>query len=135
MVVDKRYALLDTDFLFKSHLARDKNDCTLSDLVIDFEDYEFFCHEKIKDELARHDIFPDPNPWLADKIENGRVKLYSDRDILNELQKLYGIATTSMYFTLLKTSCDTFNRGFFEEYYGSMNDIDGFEDMMESFRC
>lgn len=126
---DKKYALLDTDFLYKSHLARDKKNGTLSELVIDFEDYEFFCHEKIKDELAKHEIFPNPNPWLEAKIKNGRIRLFSDYDILSELQKVYGIAATGMYFTMLKTSCETFHRGFFDKYYGSMSDMDGFEDI------
>ena len=129
MGVDKKYALLDTDFLYKSHLARNAADHTLTDFVIEFSDYEFFCHEMIKEELTRHEVFPDPNPWLEDKVQMGRIKLYSDRDIVTELRKLYGKSASSMYLTLLQTSCDTFNAGFFENYYGIMNDIDNLEDI------
>lgn len=43
MEIDRKYALLDTDFLYKSHIARNANDHTLADFVIDFPDYEFFC--------------------------------------------------------------------------------------------
>lgn len=129
MGVDKKYALLDTDFLYKSHLARNAANHTLTDFVMEFPDYEFFCHEMIKEELTRHEVVPDPNPWLQDKIQSGRVKLYSDRDIVTELGKIYGTSATSMYLTLLQTSCDTFNAGFFEEYYGTMSNMDNLEDV------
>lgn len=125
----KKYALLDTDFLYKSHLARNTINHTLIDLVMEFPDYEFFCHEMIKEELTRHKVVPDPNPWLKDKIQSGRVKLYSDRDIVAELGKIYGTYATSMYLTLLQVSCDTFNAGFFEKYYGFMRDMDNVEDV------
>jgi hypothetical protein len=74
MGVDKKYALLDTDFLYKSHVARNAANHTLTDFVIEFTDYEFFCHEMIKEELTRHEVVPDPNPWLEDKIQSGTVK-------------------------------------------------------------
>lgn len=96
-----KYALLDTDFLYKSHLARNSEGHTLAELVLSFEDYEFFCHEMIKEELTRHEIDPDPNPWLEEKINAGRIKLYSDRDIVNELRQLYGETATLVYLSLL----------------------------------
>jgi hypothetical protein len=126
---DKKYALLDTDFLYKSHLARNKDDHTLTDFVIDFEDYEFFCHEMIKEELTRHEVDPDPNPWLQKKIADGRIKLYSDRDIVKELSRLYGMAAIDMYLTLLEISCEIFHAGFFEKYYGSMRAIGNSENI------
>ena len=129
MGVDKKYALLDTDFLYKSHLARNAANHTLTDFVIEFSDYEFFCHQMVKEELTRHEVTPDPNPWLEDKIKTGRVKLYSDRDIVTELGKLYGTSATGMYLTLLQTSCDTFHAGFFEKYYGTMSNMDDLEDI------
>ena len=117
---DKKYALLDTDFLYKSHLARNAANHTLAELVLNFEDYEFFCHEMIKEELTRHEINPNPNPWLEEKIKAARIKLYSDRDIVNELSKIYGEAATLTYISLLQISCDTFNAGFFEKYYRTL---------------
>ena len=75
MGVCKKCALLDTDFLYKTHLARNKDHHTLADFVLDFEDYDFFCHEMIREELTRHQIQPDPNPWLEDKIREGRIYL------------------------------------------------------------
>ncbi len=74
MGTDKKYALLDTDFLYKAHLARNTENHTLAELVLGFEDYEFFCHEMIREELTRHDIYPDPNPWLEEKINAGRIR-------------------------------------------------------------
>lgn len=44
MIEDKKYALLDTDFLCKSYLAQDDAQNTLADIVISFQEYEFFCH-------------------------------------------------------------------------------------------
>lgn len=120
MEIDKKYALLDTDFLYKAHLARNTANHTLAEFVLKFNDYEFFCHEMIKEELTRHEVNPNPNPWLEEKISVGKIKLYSDRDIVNELNKIYGAATARAYIFLLKISCDTFNAGFFEEYYGSL---------------
>ena len=104
MEKDKKYALLDTDFIYKSHLARNAQSHTLAELVLDFEDYEFFCHEMIKEELSRHEINPDPNPWLEEKVKAGRINLYSDRDIVNELRKIYGEAATLTYISLLQIS-------------------------------
>ena len=113
---NKKYALLDTDFLYKSHLARNEAGHTLAELVLDFADYEFFCHEMIKEELTRHEVDPDPNPWLEEKIKARRINLYSDRDIVNELGKIYGEAAVLTYISLLQISCDSFYSGFFEKY-------------------
>ena len=44
MIEDKKYPLLDTDFLYKSYLAQDDAQNTLADIVISFQEYEFFCH-------------------------------------------------------------------------------------------
>lgn len=129
MEIDKKYALLDTDFLYKAHVARNTANHTLAEFVLHFKDYEFFCHEMIKEELTRHEINPDPNLWLEEKINAGKIKLYSDRDIVNGLNKIYGAAATLTYISLLKISCDTFNAGFFEEYYGSLEYCDNVTDI------
>lgn len=129
MGINRKYALLDTDFLYKSHLARNADNHTLADFVMDFQDYEFFCHEMIREELTRRKVDPDPIPWFEERIADGRIRLYSDCDIVNELSKLYGMAATNMYLTLLEISCETFTSGFFEKYYGSMRSIDNLEDI------
>lgn len=53
MKKDKKYALLDTDFIYKSHLARNAQNHTLAELVVNFEDYEFFCHYAVMDDIYR----------------------------------------------------------------------------------
>ena len=68
--MEKKYALLDTDFLYKAHLARNTENHTLADFVMAFQDYEFFCHEMIKEELTRHEMIPDPNPREKDLCIN-----------------------------------------------------------------
>lgn len=90
MEKNKKYALLDTDFIYKCHLARNFKEDTLAELVLDFEEYEFFCHEMIKEELSRKEIDPNPNPWLELKVQTGKIRLYSDQDIVNKLSKIYG---------------------------------------------
>ena len=120
MEKQKKYALLDTDFIYKSHLDHDASQNTLADMIVAFEDYEFFCHEMILEELTRHQITPDPLPWLQNLIHTGRVHLYTDENILNELKTLYGAGASSMYTTMLEKSCNTFNQGFFGQYYGAL---------------
>ena len=129
MGTEKKYALLDTDFLYKSHLARNEKNHTLTDFVIEFAEYEFFCHEMIKKELSRHELNPDPNPWLEEKVKAGKVKLYTDREIVSELGKLYGEEATSIYLELLETSCDTFNANFYKQCYGSLNEMENLNDV------
>lgn len=124
MEINKKYALLDTDFLYKVHLARNDENYTLAEIVLSFTEYDFFCHEMIKEELSRHNIVPDPNPWLADKIRLGRIKMYTDADILCELSKVYGEAATLTYLSLLQESCNTFDVGFYERYYGDLENIE-----------
>ncbi len=53
----------------------------------------------------------------------------SDQDIVNELSRIYGAVATHAYLSLLKNSCDTFNAGFFEEYYGSLEHIENIMDI------
>lgn len=128
MESDKKYALLDTDFLYKAHLARNNVSHTLADLVITFDDYKFFCHEMIREELTRREIYPDPNPWLEEKIKDGRIELYTDQDIIDELRKAYGMLATYAYLTYLRISCNTFNTGFFERYYGVLEEMENLID-------
>ena len=126
---NKYYALLDTDFIYKCHLARNAENHTLAEMVLEFEDYEFFCHEMVREELTRHEIVPDPKPWLEINVSTGKIKLYSDRDIVEELSKIYASAATLMYISLLQNSCNTFKAGFFEEYYGILETTENISDV------
>ncbi|MEI3245369.1 MAG: hypothetical protein V8S26_04260 [Lachnospiraceae bacterium] len=50
----KRYALLDTDFISKTHSVQDDGGNHLIDQVIELPGYEFFCHAQIVTELNRY---------------------------------------------------------------------------------
>lgn len=119
----KKYAVLDTDFLFKSHIAQKDNANTLANLIIQFRDYKFICHEMILEELGRHQITPDPLPWLNLLIQQGKVQKYTDADIINQLKPIYGKNAASMYTTMLETSCNTFTQNFFAIYYASLKNL------------
>ena len=49
----KKYALLDTDFISKTHSVQDESDNHLIDRVVELPEYEFFCHAQIVTELNR----------------------------------------------------------------------------------
>ena len=116
-MIKTKKALLDTDFLFKTQLAQNENHEALAELIINFEGYEFFCHEKILSELSYHGFMPDPIPWLKNKIEKGIVKCYSDEDIINEIKDEYGVGATMYYLDMLRISCDSFEPDFFSTAY------------------
>ena len=50
----KRYALLDTDFISKTHSVQDDGGNHLIDRVMELPEYEFFCHAQIVTELNRY---------------------------------------------------------------------------------
>ena len=120
-------ALLDTDFLFKTQLAQNKNHEPLADLIMQFDDYDFFCHEKIISELQTHRFSPDPIPWIETQIEKGKIQLYSDSRIMEEIDELFGNGSPQLYYDMLKTSCDAFpkatGKSFFATYYQPLVDL------------
>lgn len=52
-----------------------------------------------------------------DKVEQGIVKCYSDKDIINELKHMFGVGVQSHYIEMLRTSCDSFDQDFFNASY------------------
>lgn len=52
----EKYALLDTDFISKTHLIRKDEENKLIDRITEMPGYRFYCHEQIKTELQRHNI-------------------------------------------------------------------------------
>ena len=116
-------ALLDTDFLFKTHLSQNLRQESLADAVMEFDGYEFFCHEKILDELKAHGFDPDPIPWLENKFDSGKIIRYSDKRILDDLEKMFGPGAPGMYFDMLKRSCDAFKGSLFPTYYQRLIDL------------
>ena len=117
-------ALLDTDFLFKSYLAQNDHKEALTEKILEFKDYEFYIHEKIIDELGRRGFDPDPVPWLKMKIDQGQIRKYTDSDIIDEIETVYGHFATRMYYDFLKNGCDAFEDNFFETHYKRLIDLE-----------
>lgn len=122
-----RKALLDTDFLFKAHLAQNSHREPLADLIMQFDGYDFFCHEKILSELHTHSFSPDPLPWIEEQIRRGKIQLYSDKMILDEIDHLFGMGAPRFYYDMLKTSCNAFKKvsekSFFEAHFRPLTEL------------
>lgn len=52
----EKYALLDADFISKTHLIRKDEQNKMIDRIMEMQGYRFYCHEQIKIELTRHNI-------------------------------------------------------------------------------
>lgn len=64
----EKYALLDTDFISKTHFIQGNTEKSLSDLVVEMPGYCFFCHSQIIKELSRHN--QQAIGWLQHKMRN-----------------------------------------------------------------
>ena len=69
----KRYALLDTDFISKTHSVQDDGGNHLIDRVMELPEYEFFCHAQIVTELNRYNA--DAPIWLRSILNPPQRKL------------------------------------------------------------
>lgn len=119
----KKIALLDTDFIFKTHISQSTTD-HLIDKVLLLPGYDFYCHGQIVIELGRHTS--DALQWLQSKIQNQDIRCYSDELILDELEKIYGSACCNWYAQFLKEACNAFGDDHFANYYGSLQGLDYF---------
>jgi hypothetical protein len=129
----KKYALLDTDFISKTHLIRKDEDNKLIERIVQLPDYEFYCHEQIRVELLRHNIAGSPE-WLTEQIASGNVSCYDDRRILSELAEISGEDSAPlMYATMLRTACEAYRRGYFMEQFAGVSSLDYSEMNNESF--
>ena len=63
----EKYALLDTDFISKTHFIHGDTEKCLVDLVVEMPGYCFFCHSQIIKELSRHN--QQAIGWLSPTIE------------------------------------------------------------------
>lgn len=119
----EKYALLDTDFISKTHLIRKDDKNKLIDRIIDMPGYRFYCHEQIKIELLRHNIAGSPE-WLEEKISSGLVHCFSDEEIVDELKNIYSDSSMAMYSNMLKNGCEAYKSGYFEENFTSIQALD-----------
>lgn len=118
-----KYALLDTDFISKTHLIRKDDNNKLIDQIVQMPEYKFYCHEQIKTELLRHNIAGSPE-WLLENVSNGKIICYDDRRIILELEEIYGDSAPAVYAQMLKTSCEAYRRGYFEEQFAKISQLD-----------
>lgn len=118
----KRYALLDTDFISKTHSVQDDGGNHLIDRVMELPEYEFFCHAQIVTELNRYNA--DAPIWLSEKIGEQKIKSYTDQEILESLSLVRGPLACATYTQMLKLACDAFSRDYFSEHYRALEDAD-----------
>lgn len=117
----KKIALLDTDFVFKTHISQSVAD-RLIDKVLLLPGYDFYCHSQVVTELGRHT--QDAFQWLQRKIQNHAICCYTDEMILDELEKSYGTACCNWYANFLEKACDAFGDDHFANYYSSLQGLD-----------
>ncbi|MDO4336987.1 MAG: hypothetical protein Q4C91_02755 [Eubacteriales bacterium] len=118
----KKYALLDTDFISKTYFIHDNAGKHLTDMILEMPMYTFFCHQKVVEELTRHN--QDAIGWLNQKIQDGSVQCFSDGDILKELIKIRGDFACAAYTQMLKAACDAFSKSYFRDHYNTLNIFD-----------
>lgn len=122
-MTNKRYALLDTDFISKTHLICKDDQNKLIDKIMAMPNYLFYCHKQILTELVRHDA-EGILKWFESEIASESICMYDDERILDELSEAYGDLAISAYVELLKNACDAYKIGFFEEKFNFLSQID-----------
>ncbi|MDY2628769.1 MAG: hypothetical protein SOW08_10745 [Lachnospiraceae bacterium] len=119
MTKEKKYAILDTDFVSKTNIIEAAPGDTLANRVMEFPGYEFYCHDMMLEELGRRGTRAAQR-WVQDNIESGLIHRYTDSDILDILSVEIGNHNISMYLLFLKISCDIYGKSYFEEKYASL---------------
>ena len=127
-----KYALLDTDYISKTHLIKGSNDNKLIDRIMEMSGYQFFCHEQIKDELERHDIGKTAE-WLKKAIISDAVHCITDEDLINELHAVYNDSAEAVYANMLKNGCEAYKKGLFEETFTRVKSVNYLHTTKESF--
>lgn len=122
-MINKKYALLDTDFISKMHIIRKDDQHKLIDKIMEMPNYVFYCHEQVKIEISRHDI-AESAEWLGRMNREGRVHLYDDERILDELSYIYGLSAFAMYASMMKTACEAYKKNYFEENFVQLSNLD-----------
>ena len=118
----KKYALLDTDFISKTHSVQDKSDNHLIDRILELPEYEFFCHAQIVKELNKYNA--DAPIWLNKKIKAQKIKSYTDQKIIENLTLVRGPLACATYTQMLKLACDAFSKDYFLKHYKTLEETD-----------
>lgn len=119
----EKYALLDTDFISKTHLIRKDDKNRMIDRILEMQGYRFYCHEQIKSELARHNIC-NSSEWLNTKIADKSVHCTTDEEIMDELHVIYSGSAEAMYVSMLRNGCEAYKRRYFEENFIRLRELD-----------
>lgn len=131
-MANMKYTLLDTDFISKMHLIRKDEQNKLIDKIMVMPGYLFYCHKQISVELMRHNIAGAPE-WFETKITSKSICMYDDEMILDELSEVYGDLAISAYADMLKTACDAYKDGYFEEKFILVSQMDCLRISREEF--
>ena len=131
-MTNEKYAVLDTDFISKTHLIRKDDQNTMIDRIMEMQEYRFYCHEQVRAELEKHNI-SDSSAWLEDKISDGSVQYISDETILNELFSVCSRSALIMYVNMLRNRCAALKQGYFEENFTRLKVLDFRSITKESF--
>ena len=126
-----KYALLDTDFISKTHTVRIDDKHHLIDCIIAMQGYLFMCHEQTIKELKRYNSHAPV--WIEEKIKENRIRKYTDNQILNEMSVLYGKTGPFIYTAFLKSACGAFGSTYFDEKYGELEDLDNFTVSLDDY--
>ena len=118
-----KYALLDTDFISKTHIIQKDADNHLIDRIMELPGYQFFCHSQIRTELSKHNVTGSME-WLENKISTRQIKCYSDEDILDKLENVYGTMALGLYANLLHKACQAYAEGFYENNFKELQKVD-----------
>ena len=132
MAEELKYAILDTDFISKANIIKAEAS-VLADEVLEFPDYQFFCHQKMKEELGEHGT-GEAQLWLERKIASGEITCYSDEQIITEMrEKLHGFCY-DYYRSFLKQGCSLFDAGFYARYFMPLDEwLEKEKDNAEAF--
>lgn len=132
MAEEKRYAILDTDFVSKTNLIQADAQDILADRVMNFPGFEFYCHSMLVEELGRHGTIP-AQTWLQQRIADQTIRLYSDKDIIDALIEQVGKNAYTVYVEFLRKSCEIFEKNYYETHYATLIELHNGEFSEEVF--
>ena len=118
---ERKYAILDTDFVSKANIIKTENR-VLADEVLAFPGYSFFCHQKMREELSDHGT-GSAQTWLANKIVSGEIICYSDDQILSEMGRAVSDNCFLYYRSFLKQGCELFDSEFYSRYFQPLDTL------------
>lgn len=111
-------ALLDTDFISKTLCINDKG-TSLLDVILSLDRYEFCCHETILNELGKHS--QDFVSWMNTQISTGRIRLYSDKEIINLIKdSRHEVFAFFSFLDYYRQACDAIGSAIYERNFADL---------------